>query len=62
MENLFGRFGRINFCALTKNENGAGIVLFENRDDAHKAVQALQGRNIDNSGVPMTLNLYNFLI
>jgi RNA recognition motif-containing protein len=62
LENLFGRFGRINFSALTKNENGAGIVLFENRDDAYKAVQALQGRSIDNSGVEILLNLYYMLI
>ncbi len=59
---MFSRFGRINFSALTNNENGAGIVLFENKDDAHKAVQALQGRAIDESGVQITLNLYNIII
>ena len=57
MENLFSRFGRINFLALTKSENGNGIVLFENKDDAHKAVQTLQGKTIDNSGVEILLNL-----
>jgi RNA recognition motif-containing protein len=57
LEAIFGKFGRINFSAVTKSENGAGIVLFENRDDAHKAVQALQGKTFDNSGVEFLLNL-----
>jgi hypothetical protein len=56
---LFSRFGTIQFAGISKNENGdkTGIVLFENREDALKAVHSLSGKVIDGSGVSIELNL-----
>jgi hypothetical protein len=59
IDNLFSRFGRINFAGLSKAENGEniGIVLFDQREDAQKAVQAIDGKVIDGSGIPIQMNL-----
>jgi len=51
IEKLFGKFGPINEVWMATNPPCFAFVNFKHRDDAEEAIQAMDGKSIDNSRV-----------
>jgi polyadenylate-binding protein len=66
LEEIFSRFGQISVCGIVNNEiknegqvenSKIGVVLFIRKEEASIAVESLNNKTIDNSGIPILLSL-----